>query len=290
MYILENEKIKITVSKQGAELHNITSKIDGTEYLWNRNKRYWGYSAPVLFPIVGKVKNGTYKVDGKEYNLPQHGLARLKEFEMIEKTDNKIIFELVDSEETLKVYPYKFSLKIAYTLVESGVVTEYIVENTDNKTIYFSIGAHPAFMCPMIPGEIIDDYYFEFNEKENCDIMPISEEGYIKHERKQYLVNNNIIPLNFDVFKGDALVFDSLKSNKISLKSVNHDKVLTMDFTGFPYMGLWTKATGAPFVCIEPWYGHADFEDFDGELKDKAGIEKLQIGQKFNSSYTITIK
>lgn len=289
MYILENEKIKITVSKQGAELHNITSKIDGTEYLWNRNKRYWGYSAPVLFPIVGKVKNGTYKVDGKEYNLPQHGLARLKEFEMIEKTDNKIIFELVDSEETLKVYPYKFSLKIAYTLVESGVVTEYIVENTDNKTIYFSIGAHPAFMCPMVPGEIIDDYYFEFNEKENCDIMPISEEGYIKRERKQYLVNNNIIPLNFDVFKGDALVFDSLKSNKISLKSVNHDKVLTMDFTGFPYMGLWTKATGAPFVCIEPWYGHADFEDFDGELKDKAGIEKLQIGQKFNSSYTVTI-
>ena len=290
LYTLENEKVKITISKQGAELHNITSKVDGTEYLWNRNKRYWSYSAPVLFPIVGKVKNGTYKVDGKEYNLPQHGLARLKEFEMIEKTDNKIIFELGASEETLKVYPYKFSLKIAYTLVENGVVTEYIVENTDNKMIYFSIGAHPAFMCPMVAGEIIDDYYFEFNEKENCDIIPISEQGYIKRERKQYLVDNNIIPLNFDVFKGDALVFDSLKSNKISLKSVNHDKVLTMDFTGFPYMGLWTKATGAPFVCIEPWYGHADFEDFDGELKDKAGIEKLEVGQKFNSAYTLTIK
>lgn len=290
LYTLENEKVKITVSKQGAELHNITSKVDGTEYLWNRNKRYWSYSAPVLFPIVGKVKNGTYKVDGKEYNLPQHGLARLKEFEMIEKTDDKIIFELVASEETLKVYPYKFSLKIAYTLVENGVVTEYIVENTDNKVIYFSIGAHPAFMCPMVAGEIIDDYYFEFNEKENCDIISISEQGYIKRERKQYLVDNNIIPLNFDVFKGDALVFDSLKSNKISLKSVNHDKVLTMDFTGFPYMGLWTKATGAPFVCIEPWYGHADFEDFDGELKDKAGIEKLEVGQKFNSAYTLTIK
>lgn len=289
LYTLENEKVKITVSKQGAELHNIISKVDGTEYLWNRNKRYWGYSAPVLFPIVGKVKNGTYKVDGKQYNLPQHGLARLKEFEMIEKTDDKIIFELVDSEETLKVYPYKFSLKIAYTLVENGVITEYIVENTDNKTIYFSIGAHPAFMCPMVAGEIINDYYFEFNKKENCDIMTISEEGYIKRERKQYLLDNNIIPLNFEVFKGDALVFDSLKSNKISLKSFNHDKVLTMDFTGFPYMGLWTKATGAPFVCIEPWYGHADFEDFDGELKDKAGIEKLQIGQKFNSSYTLTI-
>ena len=290
LYTLENEKVKITISKQGAELHNITSKVDGTEYLWNRNKRYWSYSAPVLFPIVGKVKNGTYKVDGKEYNLPQHGLARLKEFEMIKKTDNKIMFELVASEETLNVYPYKFSLKISYTLIENGVITEYIVENTDNKMIYFSIGAHPAFMCPMVAGEIINDYYFEFNKKENCDIIPINEDGYIKRERKQYLVDNNIIPLNFDVFKGDALVFDSLKSNKISLKSVNHDKVLTMDFTGFPYMGLWTKATGAPFVCIEPWYGHADFEDFNGELKDKAGIEKLEVGQKFNSSYTVTIK
>lgn len=290
LYTLEIEKIKITISNQGAELHNIKSKVDGIEYLWNRNKRYWGYSAPVLFPIVGKVNNGSYKVDGKEYNLPQHGLARLKEFEMIKKTDDNIIFELVDSEETLKVYPYKFSLKISYTLVENEIITEYIVENTDNKMIYFSIGAHPAFMCPIMPGEIIDDYYFEFNEKENCDIMPINQDGYIKRERKQYLVDNNIIPLSFDLFKGDALVFDSLKSNKISLKSVNHDKVLTMDFTGFPYMGLWTKSTGAPFVCIEPWYGHADFEDFTGELKDKAGIQKLDIGQKFNSSYTITIK
>ena len=290
LYTLENEKINITISIQGAVLHNIKSKVDGIEYLWNRNKRYWGYSAPVLFPIVGKVNNGSYRVDGKEYNLPQHGLARLKEFEMIKKTDDNIVFELVDSEETLKVYPYKFSLKISYTLLEDGVITEYIVENTDNKMIYFSIGAHPAFMCPIMPGEIIDDYYFEFNEKENCDIMPINKDGYIKRERKQYLVDNNIIPLSFDLFKGDALVFDSLKSNKIRLKSVNHDKVLTMDFTGFPYMGLWTKSTGAPFVCIEPWYGHADFEDFTGELKDKDGIQKLDIGEKFNSSYTVTIK
>lgn len=290
LYTLENERIKITVSNRGAELHSLTSKIDGVEYLWNRNKRYWSYSAPVLFPIVGKVKDETYRVDGKEYNLSQHGLARLKDFEMIEASNNKIVFELVDSEETLKVYPYKFSLKICYTLLEDGVITEYTVKNTDNKMIYFSIGAHPAFMCPMMPGELIDDYYFEFNEKENCDIMPINKDGYIKRERKQYLLNNNIIPLNFDLFKGDALVFDSLKSNKISLKSVNHHKELTMDFTGFPYMGLWTKITGAPFVCIEPWCGHADFEDFTGELKDKAGIESLEEGKEFNVSYTVTAK
>ena len=289
LYTLENEKVKVVVSSYGAELHNIMSKEDGTEYLWNGNKNYWGYHAPVLFPIVGKVKDGTYRVEGKEYKLPQHGLARLCEFEMIEKSDDKIIFELEYSEETLKVYPYKFSLKIIYTLVENGVKTSYVVDNKDDKAIYFSIGAHPAFMCPIVGGEIINDYYFEFNEKENCDIMLISKDGYFKHERKEYFKDNNIIPLSFEVFNDDALVFDSLKSTKISLKSVNHNKGITMDFSGFPYMGLWTKASGAPFVCIEPWYGHADFEDFNGELKDKAGIEKLEVGEEFNSSYTVTI-
>lgn len=290
LYTLENENIKVVASTHGGELNSITSKEDGTEYLWNGNKNYWGYHAPILFPIVGKVKDGVYKVDGKEYNLPQHGMARVREFELVEKTDNKLVFELQYSEDTLKVYPYKFSLKITYSLVQDGIITAYTVENKDDKAIYFSIGAHPAFMCPIKGGEIIDDYYFEFNEKETADIMVINKDGYIKKERKEYLSDDNVIKLSFDVFKDDALVFDSLKSNKISLKSVNHDKCITMDFTGFPYMGLWTKVTGAPFVCIEPWYGHADFEDFTGELKDKEGIEKLGVGEVFNSAYTVTIK
>ena len=145
-------------------------------------------------------------------------------------------------------------------------------------------------MCPILPGEIIQDYYFEFNEKEDLQQKVVGPEGYIKREKKPGLKNENIIPLSFDLFKDDALVFENLKSNKISIKSRNHDKYITMDFTGFPYMGLWTKVTGAPFVCIEPWYGHADYEDFNGELKDKEGIQKLAVGEKFNSSYTLTIK
>ena len=145
-------------------------------------------------------------------------------------------------------------------------------------------------MCPIKGGELIDDYYFEFNEKETVNKMPINKEGYIKRETVECLNNSNIINLSFDLFRDDALVFNDLKSNKISLKSVNHDRYVTMDFTGFPYMGLWTKPTGAPFVCIEPWYGHADFEDFDGELKDKDGIQKLEVGEVFNASYTVTVK
>ena len=290
IYTLENNNIRISASSHGAELHNITEKESNIEYLWNGNSNYWSYHAPVLFPIVGKVKDGVYRVDGREYKLPQHGLARVREFELIEKTDNKLVFELTYSEETLDIYPYKFSLKIEYTLLEKSVVTSYIVENKDDKDIYFQIGAHPAFMCPILPGEIIQDYYFEVNEKEDLQQKVVGPEGYIKREKKPGLKNENIIPLSFDLFKDDALVFENLKSNKISIESRNHDKYITMDFTGFPYMGLWTKVTGAPFVCIEPWYGHADYEDFNGELKDKEGIQKLAVGEKFNSSYTLTIK
>lgn len=291
IYTLENNFIKITASTIGGELHNILSKNNNTEFLWNGDEKYWKYHAPILFPIVGKVKDGRYFVNGKIYTLPQHGLARTKEFVMIEKTDNSIVFELTWSEETLKVYPYKFSLKITYTLLGNGIKTTYTVNNLDDKTIYFSIGAHPAFMCPMTDNETMEDYYLELNKKENSSLMCLDPTtGYFVNERKEYFHDNNIIPLSKELFANDALIFDDLKSNIVSLKSKNHNKVLSMDFTGFPYIAFWSKVTGAPFICIEPWYGHADYSDFNGELKDKPGIEKLEIGETFTSNYTVFIQ
>jgi galactose mutarotase-like enzyme len=289
LYTLENKNLIITASTYGGELHSIREKIDNTEYLWNGDEKFWKYHAPVLFPIVGKVNDGKYKVEGKLFELPQHGLARTREFVLAEKTEDSITFQLDYSNETLEVYPYKFTLKIKYTLLEDRVITSYTVINKDNKEIFFSIGAHPAFMCPIKSGETIEDYYFEFNKVENSSKMLLNKDGYLLYERVECLEDSNIIPLSLDLFKNDALIFDDLKSNRISLKSKNHKKLLTMDFTGFPYMGLWTKDTGAPFVCIEPWCGHADYYDFQGEFKDKKGINKLEVGQVFNISYTVII-
>lgn len=289
LYTLENEGLIIVASTYGGELHSITEKSDNTEYLWTGGEEFWKYHAPILFPIVGKVNNGKYKVDGVTFQLPQHGLARTKEFVMIEKTKDSMTFQLSYSNETLKVYPYKFILRIKYTLLKNSVTTSYTVVNEDNKEIFFSIGAHPAFMCPIKSGEVMEDYYFEFNKKENSSKMLLNEEGYLLHEREECLKNSDIIPLSLDLFKNDALIFDDLKSNKISLKSKNHNKSLTMDFTGFPYMGLWTKNTGAPFVCIEPWYGHADYYDFEGDFREKESIMKLEVGGEFNSSYTVIV-
>ena len=290
-YILENNNIKISASTFGGELNNLITKKDNIEFLWNGNEKYWKYHSPILFPIVGKVFNNKYRVENMEYELPQHGLARTREFKMIEKDDNHIVFELLWSEDTLKIYPYKFSLRLSYELLENGVKVGYKVKNLDDKEIYFSIGGHPAFMCPLLSEEKFEDYYFEFNQKENVGTMELdTDKGYLTGNTNEFFNNSNIINLNLELFKYDALVFSNLKSSLITLKSNKNNKELTMDFTGFPYLALWTKPTGAPFICIEPWYGHTDYKDFNGELKDKEGIEKLSIDGEFNAEYKLFIK
>lgn len=290
LYTLENNNLKITAHTYGGELHNILNKTNNTEYLWNGDSNYWKYHAPILFPFVGKVKNNEFRIDGKTYSLPQHGLARISEFNMIDKKDDEISFELKYSDETLKVYPYKFSLLINYKIFENNIKVTYIVKNLDDKKIFFSIGAHPAFLCPLHEGESINDYYLELNQKETASIKCLGTDGHYNGERKDVLNNENIIPLSKELFKDDALVFDSLKSTKVSIKSRNHNKSLTMDFTGFPLMAFWSMPTGAPFVCLEPWFGHSDESSFNGDFNEKPAIESLNINETFTCSYTLTVE
>ncbi|MDO5516953.1 MAG: aldose 1-epimerase family protein [Clostridium sp.] len=289
-YTLENSKLKITARSHGGEITSIESKADGTQYLWNGNPEYWKYHAPILFPIVGKVNNSKYRVGGKEFELPQHGLARVSEFNMIDKKDDEITFELKYSEDTLKVYPYKFSLKSNYSLENDTVKVTYTVENIDDKTIYFSIGSHPAFMCPIDKNEELTDCYIEFNKEEDSKRIELNSQGYLTHTKEKCLENTTKLKLYKDLFKDDALVFDDLKSNIMTIKSEKSEKSLEFDFTGFPYMGIWAPKDGAPFVCIEPWFGHADYEDFDGDFKEKEGILSLEQGKKFSCTFKVTVR
>ncbi|MBU3101225.1 MULTISPECIES: aldose 1-epimerase family protein [Clostridium] len=289
IYSLENSIIKITASSHGAELHSITGKKEGTQYLWNGDPRYWKYHSPILFPIVGNLVGSKYRIDENIYDLPSHGFGRISDFKFVSQTKNSITFELKYSEDIMKIYPYKFSLFINYTIEENVVKVTYNVKNLDNKDITFSIGAHPAFMCPIEKNEKIEDYYLEFNEKETSDIMEITKDGYYSHNRKEGLKDTDIMLLSKELFKDDALVFDGLKSDKITIKSKNHEKSVSVEFKGFPYMGIWAPKGGAPFLCIEPWFGHADYEDFTGEFKEKEGSVLLTSGQEFKYSYKISI-
>lgn len=289
IYSLENSKLKITASTHGAELHSITGKDENTEFLWNGNPEYWKYHAPHLFPIIGKLINSKYRVDGNVYELPSHGIARISEFEFLSQTEDSVTFELKYNDESLKIYPYKFSLQVKYTLEDNSVITEYKVINLDNKDICFSVGGHPAFMCPIDSNDSLEDCYLEFEKKENASAMLINKDVYISYDRKEYLNNTNILPLSKELFKNGLFIFDKLESDKISIKSKNNKKSLCVEFEGFPYIGMWSPEKGAPFMCIEPWFGHPDYEDFKGEFKDREGSVEVKSGESFTASYKFTI-
>lgn len=290
--ILKNEFLTVKVEAKGAEIISIMDNEDGSEYIWKGESKYWGRHAPILFPIVGKVKENTYKIEEKEYQLSQHGFARDLNFDIVESNNDRAALKLKWSEETLKNYPYKFELAVEYSILESTLEVNYIVKNVDQDNIYFSIGAHPGFNCPFEDSKAtsFEDYYFKFEKKEDAKIIPINNEGLLKKEQQNFINNNDIIRLTKDLFNKDALIFQKLKSKKISLMNDKDSKSIIMDFEGFPYLGLWSKPEGAPFVCIEPWFGHADYEDFEEDFRKKEGVLKLNKGEEFKCKYSISIK
>jgi galactose mutarotase-like enzyme len=287
---LENDHFEVLICEQGAELISMKDKNNGTEYIWTADPLHWSRHAPILFPIVGKVRDNHYTVDGKSYNLGQHGFARDMDFFVSGKTDHSATFELCSDSSTLNYYPFKFKLCVNYLLENNTLYITYDVYNKDDKTIYFCIGGHPGFNCPLFENESMEDYYFEFEKSETASISLLTKDGLFYSDTKPFLKNQQIMTLSPEVFAHDALIFKHLKSNKISLKNHKNSHKITVDFSGFPFLGLWSKSKRAPFVCIEPWFGHADYNDFSGEFKDKEGIVELSQNNNFKCQYYINIE
>lgn len=286
---LENQQIAVVIHSSGAELCNLILKQDGTEYMWQADPEYWGRHAPVLFPIVGRLVEDEYIMDDQVYHLPAHGFARNMEFELMEQGDKHAEFRLLANDKTLQNYPRRFELVIRYTLNGNELITQYKVKNKDNQKMYFSIGAHPGFRCPLQSGECFEDYYLEFSQKETV-YKYILEQGLLSNQTEVALRDDNIIPLSYDLFKEDALIFKDLQSNSVTLKSRKSSKSVTVKFAGFPYHGIWSKPGGnAPFICIEPWYGIADTVGGDKQFSHKEGILSLQPEECFECQYSIMI-
>jgi len=287
--VLINQEIQVIIEEKGAELTSMKMNSSNMEYIWIGDPTYWSRHAPILFPIVGKVVNGTYHVDGKKYHMGQHGFARDREFEVLEQTNEHVVLRLVYDAASLAVYPYRFELRVSYVLVENAVNIAYTVINSDTQNMYFSIGAHPGFNCPLKEDEQIEDYYFEFEKEETASAIGLTEDGLLVRKANPCLQNQTLLPINQNLFRQDALVFNHLASQKISLKSNKGDHGITVAFKGFPFLGLWSKPTGAPFVCIEPWFGHADYADFSGEFCEKEDSITLDVGMTFHCEYSIRI-
>lgn len=286
---LKNSECIVGIEKKGAELASMKFVGDETEYIWTADANYWGRHAPILFPIVGKVVNGKYLVESKDYYLGQHGFARDMNFEVIKHDENQLVMRLLWNEELIKMYPYHFELQVVYTLNKSTLEIEYSVKNCDTQIIFFSIGAHPGFNCPLKSDETMEDYYFEFEVNETCEAIGLTPDGLLVRKKKPCLDKQSTLAISPELFRSDALVFDDLMSNQVSLRSKKGTHSVSVRFEGFPFLGLWSKPSGAPFVCIEPWHGHADYSDFAGDFSEKEDNRELGVGEQFSCNYSIQI-
>ena len=289
MYTIKNEFLEVSVQKTGIELCSIKSVASGKEYMWGANPDVWGSYAPVLFPIIGSLKDDGYTFNGKEYSLPKHGMIRHnQDIELVDSSSNSLTFRLKYNDDTLKMYPFKFEFITKYSIEGNKLIVAHEVINHGDEELLFSLGGHPAFKCPVNEGEKYEDYFLEFEKVEDAPTWVLHKNGLQSDESRPVFNNSNIIPLHAHLFEDDALIFKNLKSSVVWLKSKKSDQVLTFNYKGFPYLGIWAKPN-ADFVCIEPWMGVTDSWDTDRKFETKEGIMTLEGRGKFDAFYSMEI-
>ena len=280
-YEIKNSFIKAKIKLFGAELNSLQKIDEDLEYIWQGNPKYWARHSPVLFPIVGRLKNDSYFYKNKKYSLSQHGFVRDKEFELIKKGEDFIEFRLKNDEETLKNYPFLFELNISYKLEKTKLIISYKVKNRSEDRLYFSIGAHPAF-------NISSGDFLDFEDVRTSKRYFLNDKGLIYKNQEVSFTKNSLI-LDEEIFKNDALVFNEKNIKSIILRDKNSNKILKVEFKDFPYLGVWSKPNLAPFVCIEPWFGVADEENSNQNIEDKRGVQVLLKDELFSCFYSIEI-
>ena len=285
---LQNDRIRVGVKPLGAELFSLQDIHSGKEYMWKADPAFWGKTSPVLFPIVGTLRNDKYKYGGKEYSLPRHGFAREMPFELGSATDTSATFVLKSSEKTLAKYPFKFRLDISYALEGAALIVTYHVYNEAETDMYFSLGAHPAFAVPLADGLHYEDYYLQFNHRETAPRWRIDGAGLIEPVATPCLDDSDRLNLRKELFYKDAIVLKHLSSTLISLRHKTDAHGLEFRYEDFPYMGIWA-AKDADFLCIEPWCGIADSVSHNYDLITKEGIEKLAPKTTWTRRWSVTV-
>jgi galactose mutarotase-like enzyme len=287
MIHLKSNWLEASVDPLGAELQSLRSLKTGLEYMWEGDPAFWGKHSPVLFPIVGSLKGDTYFFEGKSYTLPRHGFARERIFAVDQVSENKAVFTLEADEESLKIYPFSFRLELIYELSEDSLYCTYAVHNFTDKVLWFSVGGHPAFKVPLISGSKYEDHYIQFNQDETLLRWHL-QNGLISDFNSFIEVFEGQLPLHHSLFYDDAIVLKNLRSTRVVLGSTRHAHGIDFYFDGFPYLGIWA-AKDAPFVCIEPWCGHADTLDHNQQLTEKPGIERLEPGENWERTWKVEV-
>ncbi|MBI3517869.1 MAG: aldose 1-epimerase family protein [Bacteroidetes bacterium] len=286
VFELKNKNLTVRVNSFGAELNSVFSHDYAIEYIWQADPSVWARYAPHLFPIVGKLKDGSYSYHSKNYELPQHGFARDNEFICIEQEEDCLLFELTANEDTLKKYPFHFSFQIKYTLTANQLKVSYSVFNPDNNDLYFSVGAHPAFNCPLQKDESFNDYELIFPHKNELIINTLSD-GLISETTQQIVLQDHKLKVSRQLFDHDALVCMNSQIEEVQLVSTKTKHGVSLKSLNWPYYGIWTKKGTEQFICLEPWHGIADYVNATGDIIQKKGIIKLEASNYFHCHFDL---
>ncbi len=286
MITIENEQFTVKVAPLGAELRSFVEKSTGRELMWSGDPSVWGGTAPILFPVVGKSRDGQTTIRGKIYNMPKHGVVRTREAEMVEHNADRAVLAFSANAKTLEHYPFNFRLEVEFKLAANQLNVSYRVKNKGADEMLFTIGSHPAFALDL-KNAALEDYYIEFDQPETLNLYGLAG-GLFAAKQPDYLANESRIPLSATLFDDDALIFKNVRSRRVRLKSDKTPGCLEFDMGNHPHLGLWAKP-GAAYVCIEPWYSHDDAPDCDGLFEHKAGMMRLGAGENFKTGYAVRL-
>jgi galactose mutarotase-like enzyme len=287
-YVLENDVLRVEIDSFGSELKSVQSKETGLEYMWQGDPKFWARTSPVLFPFVGSLKNKEYIHEGKHYPMGQHGFARDMEHTLVSKSDSEIWFELLSNEDTLEKFPFEFKLSIGYKLEANKVKVLWKVENPAENTLYFSIGAHPAFNCPIHGEEKKAGYsmYFggvdEIHHHGNSDTTGLA----LKEDIVLSLKDHKAV-ITEEFFDRCTYMIEDRQCGSVGIVDPSGRRFVTVEFD-MPLFAVWSpEKKQAPFICIEPWCGRCDADDFSGELKDREFTNVLEANEQFATEYTM---
>ena len=288
--VLKRGCLTARVDTMGGELVSLRD-AEGTEYIWGGDPAYWSGRNPILFPIVGGLKDGTVRIGGQSYQMDRHGFARRMEFAVAEQGDDCVEVELRETAETLTRYPFPFSLRVRHQLTGDGFFTEFRVTNPGTAPMPFCIGGHTAFRCPLAEGEKFEDYRLVFDRAEDtCSILP-EPGGCLCHDKSGPALSGTNIRLNHQIFdRVDTLIYDGLRSKTVSLRHDGTGRGVRVDFSEFPMVAFWTMpGVRAPYICIEPWQGCAAVDNESGDFTDKPHRVILEPGESKRLRYTVSL-
>ena len=288
MITIESQALRVRINPVGAEYDSIVRLDTGLEYLWQGDPAWWDRKSPILFPFLGVSRGGQYTYAGKTYPMGGHGFAKDMAFETVEQKPDAVRLRLCSNAETRAVYPFDFELFVTYTVQDITLYCEYEVVNRTAGDLYFSIGAHPGINLPLLPGESWADYDIVFERKETADTWCFRNGG-VQWQTEPCLEDTDTLPITPHMFDEDALIFKGLKSRFVSFAGRTNGHRVTMDFHRFPTLAFWSAGPNAPYICMEPWCGHADMIDHDGELTHKVDVERLLEGETFRVGYTLKL-